>query len=161
MTDNELTLNPEDRVLFIINDNVIQGATRFQKYGFVIFKQYQKELAELNLSYNRSFNFYEDWKPHRFGPYSEQLTQDIKNCVTNGILDEKMIDKDRGFKQYFLTLKGRIKWRKIFFNTTDEVIKINNKIRYLQTMKLVELLRQVYDAYPKYTTKSRIKDSLI
>ena len=63
MNLSEITLRTEERVLFIINDNVINGSTRFQKYGFLLFKQYQKELQ----SYYRDFKFYDDWIPHNLG----------------------------------------------------------------------------------------------
>lgn len=159
MDKNIIQLQPEERILFIINDNVIQGSTRFQKYGFLLYKQYEKELTKLQSDYS-DFKFYDDWIPHHFGPYSKQLTQDIQTCVTNNILDEKIIDKEKNFNLYMLSLKGRIKWRKLFRNTTDEMIKFNDKIRNLQIMNLTEMLRQIYDAYPKFTVNSKIRDSL-
>ena len=159
MNTNTIELKPQQRILFIINDNIVQGSTRFQKYGFLLFKQYQKELTKLKTNYP-TFNFYDDWKPHHFGPYSEQLRQDIISCINDGILDKKIIVGKKEYKQYMLTLKGRVLWRKLFSKTTDEMIKINDKIRYLQTMNLMEILKQIYDAYPSYTINSRIRDSL-
>lgn len=151
MNSKQITLFPEERLLFIINDNVIDGTTRFQKYGFLLFKQYQKELAELKISYP-DFNFYNDWKSYCFGPYSEELDHDIQSCVKNGILEEYVMEGKTNYKVYQLTLKGRVKWCKIFWNTTDEVIKINDKIRHLQHIKLIELLKQIHEKYPKFHT---------
>ncbi len=159
METNTIVLKSEERVLFIINDNIIRGSTRFQKYGFLLFKQYQKELTKLKKTYP-TFNFYDDWIPHHFGPYSKQLNQDIDECITDEILAKKIIDKERNYNQYTLTLKGRTKWRKLFYNTTDEMMKINDKIRQLQTMNFIEMLKQIYEAYPKYTVNSTIKNSL-
>lgn len=159
MNEDIIQLQPEERVLFIINDNVIDGSTRFQKYGFLLFKQYQKELTRLQSDYS-NFKFYDDWVAHNFGPYSKRLAQDIQTCVANNILDEKIIDKGKNYNKYMLSLKGRIKWRKFFRNTTDEMIKINDKIRNLQFINLTEMLRQIYDAYPEFTVNSKIKDSL-
>ena len=33
---SDIELKPEDRVLFVINDNTIHGSTRFQKYAFLL-----------------------------------------------------------------------------------------------------------------------------
>lgn len=158
MNQDNLILKSEDRVLFIINDNTIHGDTRFQKYGFLLYKQYSNELKKLKNNFPE-FNFYDDWEPYHYGPYSKQLNKDIKICIEDKILIDVKMDGTT-YSQYKLTLKGRKKWRSIFNTATDEIIGINNKIRNLQGIKFIELLRQVYNAYPEYTIKSRIKDTL-
>ncbi len=157
--EETIEIEAGERVLFIINDNVIQGLTRFQKYGFLLSKQYKKELQKLKTKYP-TLDFYDDWRPHNYGPYSDQLAKDIQTCIENKILIEKEVDKGKNYNQYMLSLKGRKKWRQLFRKTTDEMIGINDRVRHLQLMNLIEMLRQIYSSYPEFTVNSKIKDSL-
>ena len=138
----EIKLNQQDRVLLILNDYVMSGDDRLQRYGFLLFKKSQKELKKL-----KGLNFYDDWKPSPFGPHSEQLASDITNCIELGLLDKKTKGKT---SQYHLALKGRVRWRKIFFDKTDEIIKIKDSIRDWQKIPQVYLFKQIWDAYPEY-----------
>jgi len=96
-----------DRIIVLINDMTIKGNTRMQKYGFLIYKLYSKELYGLN--------FYSDWKPYLYGPYSEELKIDLENCI-----DQRLVTKftsptntGRQFSNYSLTMKGRMRLRKV------------------------------------------------
>ena len=154
-------IKSEDRVLFVINDNEIKGSTRFQKYGFLLWEQYQKELKKI-ASVHESLVFYDDWKPHYYGPFSTELQNDIDACIKNGLLCKS---KGDGLKLdiYWLTLKGRIRWRKFFTDDEyyEEAKKINDKIRNLQKVHYYSLLRQIYKEYPKYAANSKIRDLLL
>ena len=158
----ELELKPEDRLLFIINDNMIYGSTRFQKYGFLLFKQYEKELKELGIAFS-NFNFYADWKAHYYGPYSKELEKDIENTISSKLLiksEHKVDGSEKIAHIYSLTLRGRARWRKLFNKVPEEIIEINKKIQNLQNKNFYTLLKEIYDVYPEYTTKSIIKDDL-
>lgn len=141
--EDKVTFKPEDRILFIINDNVIHGSTRFQKYGFLVSKQHQRELKELQLNYS-SFEFYDDWIPHNFGPYSKKLQDDLDVCIENKIISKIQINRTQ---QYSLTLKGRVRWRKFLNISYDEIKKINEKISILQTFSLYGLLKSIHDTH--------------
>lgn len=151
---SKIILNPEDRILFIINDKIILDSTRFQKYGFLLLKGNAKELTELKISYP-NFNFYDDWKPHLFGPYSEQLQQDIQTCIEKKLLSKMLINRTHN---YSLTLLGRVRWRKFFETSRDEIMKIDKKISKLQKTSLYGLLRLIYDAYPEYDITRQIEN---
>ncbi len=157
-----MKIGPEERVLFIINDNAIWGSTRFQKYGFLLAKQYQREIEMLELT-NSGFEFYNDWGPHYFGPFSRQLERDIETCINKKILKKTFVDKtpggERDINIYQLTVAGRKRWRDIFYEN-DCMKKLDDKIKHLQKMSSVTLLRLVYNAYPEFTTNSTIKNSL-
>lgn len=158
----ELILNPEDRVLFIINDNLIHGSTRFQKYGFLLYKQYSKELEKLENTFSE-FDFYDDWTPYYYGPYSKTLEKNIQTAIDLKLLN-RIEDRNEHSKKtthlYSLTLRGRIRWRKFLSDAPKEMKIINEKIRELQHKDFYVLLRQIYDAYPDYTINSKIKDKL-
>ena len=158
MEDPLIQTNPEDRIILIINDTTIYGATRLQKYGFLLFKQYGKELEAITNTYPE-MSFYNDWKPHYFGPYSVNLKRDLKKCVNdNTVIEVK--DQYSDLNQYSLTIKGRRKWRKIFADCNAAMAEIHKKIGHLQKIRLAVLLSQVYSAYPEYTGKSLIRDQI-
>ena len=152
---------PKDRVLFVIHDNEISGSTKFQKYGFLLWKQYQKELEKI-ASVHERLAFYDDWRPHYYGPFSEGLQKDIAVCIKSGLLHKS---KGRGLKLevYRLTLKGRVRWRKFFTDGEyhGEMKKIEDKIRNLQNIRYYTLLRQIYKEYPSYAKNSKIKDLVL
>lgn len=151
-----ICLDPEDRVLFIINDMTIMGNTRFQKYGFLLHKQYPDVLERLQPSH-KGFAFYKDWKPHYFGPYSQDLKDDIDANIKKGFI--KSVDLGNT-TQYMLTLKGRARWREMFSAYSKDMDKIIGKIRHMQTTPLYELLRLIYTNYRDYAVRSKIADKV-
>lgn len=153
-------MDPINRALLVINDNTIYGSVRFQKYGFLLYKQYQRELKEIEISFPR-LEFYDDWVPNFFGPYSKKLEEDVKKCVENKLIRKSSVTTETKQKMdmYTLTLKGRRKWREMYAKI-DEMSKIDEKIKNLQKIPYYTLIRQVYNSYPEYTAKSRIKDQL-
>lgn len=154
--DVKMKLDPEDRVLFIMNDMAVIGATRFQKHGFLLWKQYGKELQSLESVYD-GFKFYDDWIPYYFGPYSRDLKADIAVNVKNGIIKEARFENTM---RYTLTIKGRVKWRKIFAKSGAEMDRIGEKIRHMSDTPLYEMLKAIYKSYPQYAIKSKIRDEL-
>lgn len=153
-------LKPEERLLVIINDNVINGSTRFQKYGFMLHKQYNKTLQKFAKKYP-GFSFYDDWVPYYYGPYSKTLEDDIEKCKDAGLLEVTAVENTTNQKRHSLTARGRIKWRKLFDNTTDQIIEINDIIRRLQVTSTENILKSIYKKYPEFTKMSRIKDQIL
>lgn len=152
-------MQKKDRVLLIINDNTIHGAVRFQKYGFLLANQYSKKMDEIKQKHGISF--YHDWRPHNFGPYSDELDQDIEQCINDKIMTRITVptNRDNEMKMYSLSIKGRQKWRGLF-DTNDQMKAFDEKIKNLQKIPYYSLLRQIYKAYPEYTSNSVIRDSL-
>ncbi len=155
-----VTLQPGEWVLMIISDNAVAGVTRLQKYGFLLHKQYRKEISKIERKYG--VFFYDDWKAHYYGPYSERLAKDIKTCVERNLLqtqDEGIPPKN--YLRYEFTPKGRKIWRDVLCDNTKEISDINDKVRYLQATSTSKLLREIYLEYPAYTIKSRIKEGVL
>ena len=159
MIETQVGLGPEGRVLLIINDNVIIGTTRIQKYGFLLYQQHKKELTKIKKGRFLNLDFYNDWEPYYYGPFSRKLKEDLATCIQKQLVSVKDANTENT-KRYMLTIKGRSKWRDILFDSTPAVVKINEKIRSMQTIRLFELLRHVYVEYPKYTKNSVIKDKM-
>ena len=63
-----------DRLLLAISDTTIHGTTRLQKYGFLLYKQYGKELSAISSKHD-NLTFYDDWKPYWFGAIQREPKQ--------------------------------------------------------------------------------------
>ncbi len=143
-----------DRVVILINDMTVKGNTRIQKYGFLMHKLYSKELDGLN--------FYTDWKPYLYGPYSEELKNDLESCISQHLVTKfaSPTNTGREFSNYNLTMKGRMRLRKIArdYNIIKELYE---KFTQLNKKPITSVLKDIYLAYPEYTVKSEIKESII
>lgn len=155
--DAEAGFRPEDRVLVIISDTTIHGTTRLQTYGFLLYKQYGRELSELSDNLP-ALKFYDDWKPLRYGPFSRNLSNDIEKCVGDRTICKETVDPDRKIYRYALTIKGRAQWRKMMNRFTSEIGAMREKISYMQTIRLELLVKEIYRAYPEYAAHSKNKD---
>ena len=136
-----------------INDNTFYGSTRFQKYGFLLYKQYSERIKN-NFP---DLIFYDDWKAHYYGPHSEKLENDIQKCVMLKLIRKSSIttEKKQKMNMYALTIKGRMRWCALS-STVNEMSQINKKIKNPQKIPHYTLIRKIYNAYPDYTTKSKI-----
>lgn len=153
---NTSQFNSADRALVIINDVEIHRSTRLQKYGFLLSQQYKKELSKMALNCP-DLKFYTDWEAFWYGPFSKSLQTDVNTCVENKLIRKTLIDQNQNSYKYALTIKGRLRWRKILDASRNEVSAIHEKVSYLQTMRLERLLEGIYYAYPNYTKHSTIK----
>ena len=149
-------MNDDDklnRVIILINEMTIRGNTRIQKYGFLMHELYSKELQGLN--------FYKDWKPYHYGPYNNELENDL-----NSAIDQKLVRKftntantGREISNYSLTMKGRVKLREIAKD--HNVIKeLYEKFTQLNKKPIRFILKEIYLAYPEFTVNSKIKDAI-
>ncbi len=148
-----MKIMPEERVLFIINDNPMYGTARFQRYGFMLAKECQREIEMLEIT-NSGFKFYKDWEPRYSVPFSRQLEEDIKTCIDKKILKKAHIyrtpDGERNIDIYRLTVAGRRRWRDIF-GENDCMKKLYDTTKNLQRISSVTLLGRVCNTYAKFT----------
>lgn len=139
------------RLLLIMQDFSIWGRTRIQKYGFCIHQQY-KEVKELG--------FYSDWKPYHFGPYSQNLADDLDAAIQDGYI--RVIenpDSGTDFKRYRLVEKVH----KAYLDLKDShnyVAEIHGLLDNLEKLSLMGLLKQIYRDYPEYAVRSQIRDQV-
>lgn len=144
-----------DRIILIINDMTVKGNTRMQKYGFLIHQLFSRELQGLD--------FYSDWKPYLYGPYSEQLKNDLTECIEKNLVAKFVTptDTDREFSNYSLTMKGRLRLRKLSEHYERTLKKLFEKFTILNHKPMPTILKDIYLAYPEYTVNSEIRDSVI
>jgi uncharacterized protein YwgA len=143
-----------DRIILIINDMTVKGNTRMQKYGFLIRQLYSEDLHGLN--------FYDDWKPYLYGPYSAELKQDLEECINQKLVAKfnTPTDSGREFMNYSLTMRGRMKLRNIVA-TYDIVKELYQKFTKLNQKSMTSILKDIYLAYPNYTVNSEIRETVM
>lgn len=144
-----------DRALMVISDATIYGSTRLQKYGFLLTKQYKKEMEGIAEA-APELKFYDDWEPLWFGPFSKSLAKDIDTCLRDGLIYKESVKLSQNSFRYGLTLKGRRRWRDMLQKYTKDITAIRKKVMNLQKMRLERLLENIYNAYPEYTVNSTI-----
>ena len=136
-----MKITPEDKIIIILNDNIIQGSTRIQKYAFLISKQCKTELDEIKNSYP-NFEWYEDWIKYSLGPESKSLKKDLEICIKNKRVQRNRIDN---INNYSLTQKGLVRLREIIPGNQEEIKKINKKVQFLQDFSIFGLAKCIHD----------------
>lgn len=139
-------------LLLIMQDLTIGGRTRVQKYGFLIYQQYRKDVEK--------YDFYSDWIPHHFGPYSRKLAADLNCAVQEKYVQEKEATYNgAALTKYNLTISGTQEYRNLLKGNSF-MNDINGMLREQQKKSLMAILRRIYADYPKYTVYSQIKDTI-
>ena len=148
--NNNIKLKDIDRPLLVINDFTIHGSSRFQEYGFLLYKEYYACMLSLNKRCN--VEFYTDWKPFYFGPFSKSLEKDLNECIDNGLIQrvEAPTDSD---ETYTLSIKGCHRWISMLANI-PEIEHIMKQVRSMQKISYYALLGQIYKKYPEFTIQS-------
>jgi len=125
----------------------IRGATKLQKLAFLAQEEYGVE--ELH-----------EFKPHKYGPFSESLSGAVKALEQKGLVDRRKQQVGRGNEMvvYSLTDKGDRVVRTLL-NDRDEDIEdtlraVDDLKREKGGLSLDRLLRYVYKKYPEMTTES-------
>ncbi len=125
----------EKVVLYLISQlekrNVPISKTYLHKISFILSKE------SIMARYVKFYNFY----PYLYGPYSNQLSLDMANLQSLALLDEKL-DTTEQYKSEPYSINRNV----------EDIV--NSVIDGLIGKDIVEY---VYDKYPEYTTKSKLK----
>ncbi len=141
-------------LLWINDSEPIRNKTRFQKIAFIV----ENEVKELN-------NFFEEsceWIPYAYGPYSDDLSEDIELLEKWGLI-EVLNKDDENEIIYRITKKGKeIVEKKVLRyipnDILDKLIEIKKKYN---NMPIISILKEVYTKYPTFATASKIKDIIL
>ena len=123
----------------------IHGSTRLEKLLF-LFRHEFRAVPE---------SFY-NFLPHKYGPYSSQVIEDVKELERVGLLhvNEEQYKYDDSVgewvvrKSYRLTEKGRLLARQLFDALPKKTKEAIASLQRYNAMPLEGLLRYVYDEYP-------------
>jgi len=138
-------------LLYAKNNEEVVGRSKLQKMLFLIQKEEFKR--EPLSGVVERYNFH----PHFFGPFSDEVTDDIEFLRSLGLIEVKTL---RGVEVFYLTEKGLkkmcdlIEEGKIPYFMLDATERVKKKWNRKPTE---ELTKYVYKHYPEYTTRSRIR----
>ncbi len=128
----------------------VEGSTRLQKLAFLA-NQMIPELAR--------FDFYSDWKPSKYGPFSPTLAEDVDGLESRKLLDKEQVEfaETSRLDRYSATPEGKTLASQ-FESTMPDITNQLQKhiISKYAAMPLMDLLHAVYYQFPEYTVESRI-----
>ena len=153
---DENQFSQSDRALIVVGDETIRGSTRLQKYGFLLHKQYEKEMSRIAAKM-QVLEFYNDWEPLWYWPFSRGLSEDVQTCVDSRLIYKEPSGLPDSYR-YGLTIPGLVKWREMLREFDDEMTAIHKGVMNLQKVRLERLLEGMYNAYPEFTGRSTIKN---
>jgi len=134
----------------------VKYKTRLQKYAFLADNQYSQ-----SQNGGKGADLLYRWKPHHYGPYSEDLNLCIGEAVDAKLISVFEIhetNKTPGVA-YKLTVRGNAEYRHLLKTMGNVSSSIHDMLeKFQRDSSEHELVKFVYQMHPKYTTKSLIRD---
>lgn len=160
-------INEETDLAFLLFNyaDEIEGVTRLQKLLFLL----QEETEFKNIYENVEVEF----KPYKYGPFSEQVYDELELLISMGAIEEVEAEgadclrdenDSRGHsnKRFVLTDRGRTIAQEVNRQLEEDLeSQFAEIIDEHVDMDLEDLLRYVYQQHEKYTTESEIKDEIM
>lgn len=166
-----------------VENEPINGRTRLTKMIFLFQKEWFKLFKKnIHLQDEEFYNFF----PWNFGPFSKEVYEDINFFYLRKFISKSNSDEDTSLEaasewsEWISTteeLESSTEYTEETFSLDEKGLKFTKKMydslsgdqRNLlekfkaetQKLSLRALLKYVYSKYPEYTTKSKIKDSIL
>lgn len=150
-----LPLTSEEQCLLLLfaSNKPIRGATIFMKEAFLLFKEKLNEFKIPAVSPN--------FISHYYGPYSFDIEEAWQNLEALGLIEVIGKKSSRG-ETFYLTEEGTKRAKQILESLPHE---IHNNLyewrRGLDELGREGILKVVYQDYPQYLEKSRIKNKIL
>ena len=135
----------------------VKSKTKLQKLAFLVWQRLKEHAERLPPDLQKLACL--DFKPAYYGPYAPQLTKEAIEYGEEMSLVRTTRPVDKPY-EYELTRRGIERARSLYLKMTALNINPNGDIRSLAELPLAHLLRLIYETYPEYTVKSRIKEKL-
>ena len=130
----------------------IRTTARFQKMAF---------LSDMEVYGGTK---YSDWRPRSYGPFSDDLKNDVDLCVGAGLIRSGYVIHPVSQKPVpllSLTPEGRSEFESILEANRKEIAEIRTRLFQYQFHRTsARLLWYIYENHEEYTTKSLIGDKL-
>lgn len=142
-------------MLYLDGGREIIGRTRLQKLLFLA----EHEIPELKDYFSEKYS----WEPYHYGPFSDNLLEDLIWLESWGFIEivGTSLDDEESFSTvYKISEKGkRIIEEKVLQNLPEGLLrKLENLKKRYNYLDLHELIREVYEKYPEYTIRSKIRE---
>ncbi|SDM50627.1 Protein of unknown function [Halogranum gelatinilyticum] len=144
----------------------IEGTTRLQKLLFLI--EHESEFS--NLYEDITFEF----ESYHYGPFSEGAFDALEFLISLGAIEEIESDEDYDYirdsedrsnhagKKFVITEKGRKISQELDAVLDPETKEdLETLVEKYNDLELDDLLEYVYEQYPEYTDKSKIKEDVL
>jgi len=144
----------EERIKWILvlihKANYVEGRTRLQKLAFLV--RFMAKAIDPK-------EFYDDWQPGRYGPFSRRLAEDIDFMLKEELIGAWPVPNEYGYKveRYALKEKGRAIVEDVIRKYPEKVKAIERVVKEYAQAPLMELLYDIYHQFPKYARFSEIK----
>ena len=133
-------MEKRDWLLLAIGDNI--QPIQIQKTMFKFAK-------ESGASESDIYKF----EPYNWGPCSFEIYDDLSTLRLEGLLET--LRSGRGWSMYGLTEEGRARVEQVRMESNQDHLKaLDAKRDWVVSRNFEQLLRDVYDEYPKYATQS-------
>ena len=136
-------------VLLLGSLDSIRSMTRFQKLAFLSDREIFKDAK------------YADWKPHYYGPFSDDLERDVEHYVGAGLVKSELVDHPASHEPvslHSLTPAGISEFESNFKANEYEIGEMQRRLyKYQFHDTNAELLYYVYKHHEEYTKKSLIR----
>lgn len=141
MEPDNLSFGQKIILAFLINNKIIKGKTKLQKYAFLLEQEYFTKP-------------YLDFEPWYYGPYSRRLNNQLDDLIDYGFVEEAIIENEK-YDFYIFSLVGNIE---VYAELVDSdlIEKARMILEKFGDMSYNELLTFVYSEYPDFTKRSII-----
>lgn len=143
-------LTPKDKWLLALIGSTpyVEGRTRLQKYGILVFKEV----------FNNE-EFFNDWRPDDFGGFSPSLAKSLSKLERRSCVQAFEVINEYGhpINRYELIGKGKGVKEEMAKRYPSRFEQIKSITSNYFTKPLKILLDDVYQKYPEFTIKSKIK----
>ncbi len=128
----------------------LEGLTRIQKIAFLA-PNYAKDLQYRD--------FYRDWAPNKYGPFSATLASDINYLTGAQMLKGYKIKNEFNYSvtRYAITEMGKNVIEPFINQNKDIFNKLKPMLERYAHVPLMSLLHDVYYQFPAYIVQSTIK----
>ncbi len=149
----------------------LEGVTRLEKLVFLLEKE--TEVGKL-------FTENPDFKPHDFGPFSENIYRAVEVLKFAGLLEEtgrlaespedswesaNLIlgdDAQYATRDFSLTEKGRRYYEALAADLGKDAVRAASRLKdQFGSLPLRQLIRYVYQRHGAFTTRSKIREQIL
>jgi uncharacterized protein YwgA len=148
--------------------NRLNGVTRLEKLLFLLDKE-----TNVQRGVDEPFRF----RPYNYGPYSREVYEAVDLLEEAGLINEERvleghtldemeeaataaIDKEGIERRFSLTQNGLAVAKLLARRHPEEFKEIGDIKKSYAGMPLRQLIRYVYNKYPKYAEESKIRDQV-
>lgn len=153
MDKGTAALDRSDLALVLASDIVAPAVPRFPLDRVRL----QKAVFLMTHSGHPGWGELSDFRPYNWGPYSSQLTEDVRILKQSNLLTEEEFPGSQ-YGTYRTLPAGESKAQLVWSQLSEREQDYFRRVReYVSAKSFQQLLREVYAKFPQYATASRFR----